>query len=70
MGQENNLYRFAALTEQAAERAGRGGPASLAPLLAEMMALGSVLPGLAKETDQERLAHEDEVEAGFDNVPI
>jgi hypothetical protein len=55
---------------QDAEQSGRRDALSLAPLLAEMLALGSMLPGHAPETEQERIAHDAEVEAGFDNMPV
>jgi hypothetical protein len=61
---------IADLANEMVEAAVSGQTAGLRVLLAEMQALTQVMPGAGHETAAERLAHEAEVEADFDNMPV
>ncbi len=70
MGTEEDLRRIAALAQSAADQAARGANVGLSVLLAEMQALGAVLPGVVRPTPVDAAKHEAEVEEGFDNMPV
>lgn len=70
MGTEQDLRRIADLAKMTTETAARGSTIGLAALLAEMQALGAMLPCHSTQTEAERRAVEAETEAMFDNMPV
>lgn len=70
MGTEEDLRRIAALAQNAADQAAHGANVGLSVLLAEMQALGAVLPGVVRPPPVDAAKHEAEVEEGFDNMPV
>ncbi|GEM_PF-5674755 len=70
MATEHKTLPLAELAAKMAETSLVGGNAALAILTGEMQALGAVLPVTQPMTEAEALAHEAEVEDGFDNMPV
>jgi hypothetical protein len=70
MGKQDDFHQIAELAGRAAEQAVQGNAAALSLLLAEMQALGALMPGLSNPVPQDEVAHDAEVEAGFDNMPV
>ncbi len=65
---------MAQMTERMTDMARAGQTFSMQALLAEMKALTVIMGGVGAadpdRTEAQRLAHEAEVEAGFDNMPV
>lgn len=70
MPNQSQITSLADLAGQTAEQSVRVGAMGLGLLLAEMQALGALMPGHVPTSEADARAHEAEVEAGFDNMPV